>query len=508
MIFPITSSRWIRAIASMPPKPSARSVVWRIACSTASAVHGGGRRVRPREAPLVGDLSHALGAPRRACAPCRSRDENALRQCPEAGRSGISSTTRAPPAGAASAHDAAAVRRGDRLDDREPEPGAAGVARAGPVEAVEAVEDRVALIDAGCPGPSSSTMNRRRSPPISTPSLTSPSLGGVGDPVAQEVAQGLRKPALVGLDEHFRDRAELEPPRRRRPPCRWTRSVRNGPQLDDRRAAGTPPRRPGRAAACPRRAGSSARPRARTSFSTRRTSAASGSSASARTSSWPRITVSGVRSSCEASATNAVWRSKASWRRSSMWSNASASTRTSSWRSPISIRGPRSPPSTRAATRAIRRSGAATREATAKPPASAARTARAPGEQELVAHRALGAVGGRGRLADAQARDRLARPRAQTRTSSSMRPPSGSSWTLKPGGAARKLARGVVLAVPARAVLSLSSGGASPRSSGSLLTGRPPTGDHEEHVVGRAERLVGEVGAGPRGDRRGSRRAA
>jgi hypothetical protein len=38
LIFPMTSSRWIRAIASMPPKPSARSVVWRIACSTASAV--------------------------------------------------------------------------------------------------------------------------------------------------------------------------------------------------------------------------------------------------------------------------------------------------------------------------------------------------------------------------------------------------------------------------------------------------------------------------------------
>ena len=50
----------------------------------------------------------------------------------------------------------------------------------------------------------------------------------------------------------------------------------------------------------------------------------------ASTSSWPRITVSGVRSSCEASATNARWPANASVSRSSMWLNASASTVTSS----------------------------------------------------------------------------------------------------------------------------------------------------------------------------------
>ena len=63
-----------------------------------------------------------------------------------------------------------------------------------------------------------------------------------------------------------------------------------------------------------------------TSRSTRRTSAARRVSWAASTSSWPRITVSGVRSSCEASATNSRWLANASARRSSMWLNASART--------------------------------------------------------------------------------------------------------------------------------------------------------------------------------------
>ncbi len=46
--------------------------------------------------------------------------------------------------------------------------------------------------------------------------------------------------------------------------------------------------------------------------STRRTSSAEGSLCAASTSSWPRITVSGVRSSCEASATKARCPAKAS----------------------------------------------------------------------------------------------------------------------------------------------------------------------------------------------------
>ena len=50
----------------------------------------------------------------------------------------------------------------------------------------------------------------------------------------------------------------------------------------------------------------------RTTPSTRRTSSTPGCSWRASTSSWPRITVSGVRSSCEASETNPRCRSKAS----------------------------------------------------------------------------------------------------------------------------------------------------------------------------------------------------
>ena len=52
--------------------------------------------------------------------------------------------------------------------------------------------------------------------------------------------------------------------------------------------------------------------------SVRRTSSALGAAWRASTSSWPRMTVSGVRSSCDASATNARWPANASSRRSSM----------------------------------------------------------------------------------------------------------------------------------------------------------------------------------------------
>ena len=112
-----------------------------------------------------------------------------------------------------------------------------------------------------------------------------------------------------------------------------------------------------------------------------------------------------------------------------MWSKASASTRTSSWRAATSIRGPRSPASTRVATRAMRRSGAATREATAKPPVSAASTASAPASRNSSRTarlaRSVGAVG------SPTPRRAIARPRLRAIfTSSSMRPPSGSWWKL------------------------------------------------------------------------------
>src|SRR5213596_461667 len=43
--------------------------------------------------------------------------------------------------------DAAAMGRGDRLDDREPQTGPPGIARTTPVQAVEAIEDRGALLN-------------------------------------------------------------------------------------------------------------------------------------------------------------------------------------------------------------------------------------------------------------------------------------------------------------------------------------------------------------------------
>ena len=101
-----------------------------------------------------------------------------------------------------------------------------------------------------------------------------------------------------------------------------------------------------------------------TTPSTRRTSSAAGRSLRASTSSWPRIAVSGVRSSWEASETNWRWREKASSRRSSMWSKASARVRTSTAAEASEpIRGVRSPASTAAAVAAMRRSGAAVRAA-------------------------------------------------------------------------------------------------------------------------------------------------
>ena len=119
------------------------------------------------------------------------------------------------------------------------------------------------------------------------------------------------------------------------------------------------------------------------------------------------------------------------------------------------------------------------------------------GEQELVAHGALGAVGGSGRLAHPQARDDAAVRARASRTSSWMRPPSGSSWKLKPGGADRKL-RAARFSCACSRALSCSSGGASAEQLGLVADGATADGDDEEHVVGRAKRLVAEVRAGPR----------
>ena len=111
------------------------------------------------------------------------------------------------------------------------------------------------------------------------------------------------------------------------------------------------------------------------------------------------MTVSGVRSSCEASATNARWPANASVRRSSMWLKASASTLTSSpWPPGSWMRGCRSPASTRAATAAILRSGRDTRVPIRYEAEQRAGERQQPGEDERAGDAALGVCDGRQRL--------------------------------------------------------------------------------------------------------------
>ena len=115
-----------------------------------------------------------------------------------------------------------------------------------------------------------------------------------------------------------------------------------------------------------------------------------------RISIWPRIAVSGVRSSCDASETNARCRANASSSRSSMRLNDSASWCTS--RAPPSgIRSERSPASTAPAALAIRRSGEEMRAAAKNAASSAAATVSEPAIRKVFARpswaRSTGASG-------------------------------------------------------------------------------------------------------------------
>ena len=152
-----------------------------------------------------------------------------------------------------------------------------------------------------------------------------------------------------------------------------------------------------------------------------------------------------------------------------MWSNASASTRTSSRRSPISIRGPRSP---RVDARGDVRHPPQ-RRGDARGDGEAARQrgerGQRAGEEELVAHGPLGAVGRRGRLPHPGPRDDApAHPEIADEEQHAADVRAGR-WTEKPGGAARKRATGAVLARLLGRALPV-VGGPSPRSSGWLVT--------------------------------------
>ena len=115
--------------------------------------------------------------------------------------------------------DAAAMGRGDRRDDREAQAGPAGIARAAAVEAMEAVEDRGALLHRDARAVVVDDEAQATAVGLDA-ELDQPVLGGVGDRVAQQVAQGLGQASLVGLDQQLRDGAELAGAAGRRPPCR------------------------------------------------------------------------------------------------------------------------------------------------------------------------------------------------------------------------------------------------------------------------------------------------
>ena len=174
---------------------------------------------------------------------------------------------------------------------------------------------------------------RPRSPPGPRATLASPhepARAGVLHRVAYEVAHACARRSRSARSVAVGRRRARSGVRRQ--PQRGEQFLTNG-RARPSPGAGARPRRRARAAGDPRSAASSARPRFARAV-TRRTSSRVSSVWRASTSSCPRIAVSGVRSSCEASATKPRWRAKASSRRSSMWSKASASTR-------ISLRGPR-----------------------------------------------------------------------------------------------------------------------------------------------------------------------
>ena len=159
---------------------------------------------------------------------------------------------------------------------------------------------------AGMPGPSSSTTNRMRSAPGCCDSQDyEPSLGGgVLDRIGEQVAQRLGEPVRVGEQRAGRSCIELEATAgeergglpeltRRKPADRFARRAGTRPaRLVASRSRSSTRRLIRAISPCTRR-------------STRRSSSRGGFSWAESTSSCPRITVSGVRSSCEASATNA-----------------------------------------------------------------------------------------------------------------------------------------------------------------------------------------------------------
>ena len=191
---------------------------------------------------------------------------------------------------------------GDRGDQREAEPGAAGGAGARGVAAGEPLERACRRGPRAGPGPSSCTAIRTQ--PSAAARRDGHRRAGwrVVARVAEQVGDHLVQPLLVAGDGH-RLVGEVELPAvrraRRRVRRRPTRAAAGSGR--PRRAPAAGRRRGGRAAAGPRRGRTSGRPRSRP-WSARSTRAAGSSGVRRESSAYPWIVDSGVRSSWEASA--------------------------------------------------------------------------------------------------------------------------------------------------------------------------------------------------------------
>ena len=245
---------------------------------------------------------------------------------------GSVSSMRAPPSGEAPADDRAAVGVGDRAHDREAEAGAAGGAVARGVGAVEAVGRPRSRWSAGIPGPSSSTRKRTRSP--------GERLHRAAAPARSRARCGRSRCrsgcAAPGRGGRGRRAASPRAPGRARSAASASRLIPSHSSLDVTGAASIrlDPQELGLLALGEQQQVVDEAADARDLGLHERLDAAhllapTDRAWAASTSSCPRITVSGVRSSCEASATNARCPANASVRRSSMWLKASASTSTS-----------------------------------------------------------------------------------------------------------------------------------------------------------------------------------
>ena len=264
---------------------------------------------------------------------------------------------------AAGAH-VTAVRVGDRAHDRQAEAGAAGGAVARGVGAVEAIEDALALLGRDA---RDRRLRREAQAPAGAPSRRAGARARSGRACARSRCRsGCAAPARGGRGRPPASPRDASPSSKRRVgeqahavPQLARRTARSSIGSSRRNsrllALGQQQQVVDESARCARSRPARGAPRGAPPPATGRSCAAS-------TSSWPRITVSGVRSSCEASATNARWPGERLGQPvEHVVEGVGQHAHLAPWPPGSWMRGCRSPASTRAATAAIRRSGRDTR---------------------------------------------------------------------------------------------------------------------------------------------------